>query len=212
MKELVLVRHGEAEHMVKGISGGWTDLPLTDRGKKQIEITVNRLKELFESRIEIIYTSDLLRASESARIIKENLDIPLVIDSRFREINSGIAKDMTLVEAKKVEVPISEPLLDWTPYPKAESWRMLQDRVTSVMSELEQKHENIVMIVGHGQCNAAIIEWWLQLPEEIIVTFVTHPASITWLGIDSFGLRDVRKLNETAHLMSEGLDDSVSRH
>jgi probable phosphoglycerate mutase len=196
--------------MVRGITAGWTDLPLTDRGRIQTEITTIRLKKFFRSRIEIIYASDLVRASESARIIQEKLDVPLIIDSRFREINPGIAKDMTIEEAQKVEIPISEPLLDWIPYPEAESWRMLQDRVASVMSELEQRQENIVMIVGHGQCNAAIIEWWLQLPKELSITFVTHPASITWLGIDSFGLRDIRKLNETAHLMSEGFDDSVS--
>lgn len=80
MKELVLVRHGEPEHLVKGMVGGWTDLPLTDRGRKQIEITANRLKDLFESRIEIIYSSDLVRASESAKIIQERFDVPLVID------------------------------------------------------------------------------------------------------------------------------------
>ena len=86
MKELVLVRHGEAEHMVKGISGGWTDLPLTDRGKKQIEITANRLKELFESRIEIIYTSDLMRASESAKIIKGKLEVQEVLFTLFLNV------------------------------------------------------------------------------------------------------------------------------
>lgn len=205
-----MVRHGEAEHMVKGITGGWTDLPLTDRGRIQIEITTIRLKELFRSRIEIIYASDLVRVSESAKIIQEKLDLPLIIDSRFREINTGIAKDMTLEEAKKIEIPISEPLLDWIPYPEAESWRMLQERVTLVMSDLDQRKENTVMIVSHGQCIAAILEWWLQLPKELSITFITHPASITWLGIDSFGLREIRKLNETAHLMSEGCDDSVS--
>ncbi|MHA1958627.1 MAG: histidine phosphatase family protein [Candidatus Thorarchaeota archaeon] len=210
MKELVLVRHGEAEHLVKGIIGGWTDLPLTDRGRRQTEITATRLMELFDSRIEIIYTSDLVRASEAAKIIQEKLDVPLVIDSHLRELNQGIAKDMTYEEAEKVAIPISEPLRDWTPYPEAESWCMLQDRVDTVMSELEHKEDEVVLIVGHGNCNAAIIEWWLQLPVELNLTFVTHPASITSLGIDTFGLRDIRKLNETAHLMSEGLDDSVS--
>lgn len=217
MKELILVRHGESENLVKGIIGGWLDLPLTDRGRRQTKITANRLKELFESRIEIIYTSDLVRASESAKIIKDKLNIPLVIDSRFRELNRGIAEGMTREEAKKVTIPVSEPLLDWTPYPEAESWRMLQERVASVMLDLEQRKENIVMIVSHGNCSGAIIQWWLQLPEKIVIPTVTHPASITWLGMQEIRdirkvLRVIRKLNETAHLMSEGLDDSLSRH
>ncbi len=44
MKELVIVRHGEAEHAVKGIIGGWTNSLLTDRGRQQIEGPV-RLKD-----------------------------------------------------------------------------------------------------------------------------------------------------------------------
>ena len=51
MMELVVIRHGEAEHAVKGIVGGWTDSMLTDRGRHQIEITTDRLKDLFGSRI-----------------------------------------------------------------------------------------------------------------------------------------------------------------
>jgi len=209
MKELVLVRHGEAEHLVKGIIGGWSNLPLTDRGRQQIGITANRLKELFDSRIEIMYTSDLRRASESAEIINEKFDVPLVIDSQFRENSAGIAQGMTIVEAEKIAIPVSEPIGDWIPYPEAESWRMLQDRVASVMFQLEQKQEEVILIVGHERTNCAIIEWWLQLPEEPVLHFTTHLASITWLGINAFGSREIRKLNETAHLMNEGLDDCI---
>ena len=36
MDWLLLVRHGEAEHHTKGLTGGWTDLPLTDTGREQL--------------------------------------------------------------------------------------------------------------------------------------------------------------------------------
>ncbi|MHA1962677.1 MAG: histidine phosphatase family protein [Candidatus Thorarchaeota archaeon] len=209
MKELVLVRHGEAEHHIKGIIGGWTDLPLTDRGRQQIGITAKRLNELFQSRIEIIYTSDLKRASESAKIIQEQFDIPLTIDPQFRELNPGISKDMTQEDGAKIEIPMSEPIRDWKPWPESENWRILQERVSSVMSQLEKKPEEVVMIVGHGNINSALIEWWLQLPDEVPLHFAGDPANITWLGISFWGQREIRKLNETAHLMSEGLDDCI---
>ena len=212
MKELVLVRHGEAEHLIKGVIGGWTDLPLTDRGKRQVKLTSKRLRELFESRIEIMYTSDLKRTKESAEIILEDLDIPLMIDSQFRELNLGISKDMTREEAKRIEIPQSEPLLDWKPYPESESWRMLQNRVSIAMAQLEQESEDFVLIVGHGNVNSAIIEWGLQLPEDVLLHFAHDPASITWLGVSYWCEREIRKLNETAHLMSAGLDDSINLH
>ena len=49
MKELILVRHREAEHLTKRIIGGWTDLLLTDKGRRQIKLTGKRLKELLDN-------------------------------------------------------------------------------------------------------------------------------------------------------------------
>ena len=118
MKELILVRHGEAEHLTKGIVGGWTDLPLTDKGKRQIELTAKRLKELFGTRIEAMYTSDLKRAKDSAKIILEDFAIPFSIDPQFRELNLGLSKDMIREEAMKIETPPTKPLLDWMPLPE----------------------------------------------------------------------------------------------
>jgi probable phosphoglycerate mutase len=205
MKEIILVRHGESEHLVKGIKGGWTDLPLTDKGRLQIKLTRKRLKELFENRIEIIYTSDLIRAKESAEIMREDFDIPLIVESKFRDINKGITKDMTIEEGKKVEIPPSEPIRDWIPYPEGENWRMLFDRVSDALTYIEQKLEQIVLIISHDRTIAAIIEWWLKLPEDSHIDFFSQPASITWLGLNDFKQPEIRKLNETAHLMESEL-------
>ena len=212
MKELIVVRHGEAEHAIKGIVGGWTDSILTDRGRHQTEITTTRLKDLYGSRIEKIYTSDLKRATESAEIINRQLGCPLEIDLRFREFNwGGAAQGMTIEEAERLALPVSEPLRDWIPYPEAESWQIMYNRVAEVLSEIEQKKEEVVLIIGHGNTNCAIVEWWLQLPLRFPVDFIFDFASISWLGISHFGQREIRKLNETAHLMDEGLDDSVQQ-
>ncbi len=212
MKELVIVRHGEAEHHVQGIVGGWTDSLLTDRGRRQIEGTAARLIELFDSRIEIIYTSNLQRASESAEIIRRYLECPLVSDFRFRELNwPGIVQGMTIEDAEKLALPVTEPSREWIPHPEAESWQVMYNRVAEALSEIEQKQEEVVLIVSHGNTNCAILEWWLQLVLRFPVDFVFDFASVTWLGISSFNHREIRKLNETAHLRNEGLDDSISQ-
>jgi len=200
MKELILVRHGEAEHLMKGLIGGGTDFPLTDRGRRQITLTGQRLKELFGNRIEIIYTSNLKRASESAEIIQNEINIPLRIDSQLREISRGKAEGLTIEEAKKIRRAPTEPLLDWIPYLGGESWRMLQDRASIALTQIQQNSEEVVLIVGHGNLNRAIIESWLQFPDDYILDFVIHPASITVLGVSEWGNREIRKMNETAHL------------
>ena len=207
MKELILVRHGEAEHLAKGIIGGSSNYPLTDRGRKQIALTGKRLSDLFGTSIEILYASDLKRASESATIIQHELNISITYDSRLREMSRGIANGMSIEEAKKIRRPPTEPMTDWIQYPEGESWRMLRDRALVALKEIQQKEE--VLLVAHGNLNCAMIELWLQLPEDCFIDIVLHPASITVLGVSIFGHPEIRKLNETAHLASAGLDDSL---
>jgi probable phosphoglycerate mutase len=147
MMELIFVRHGEAEHAVKGIVGGWTDSILTERGRHQIEVTTARLRELFGSRIDKIYASDLKRATESAEIISTQLECPLEIDFRFRELNwGGIAQGMTLEEAEKLALPVTEPLREWIPYPEGENWQMMYDRVAEALSKIDEKQEEVVLM------------------------------------------------------------------
>ena len=209
MKELILVRHGEAEHLAEGIIGGSSDFSLTDRGRKQIALTGKRLKELFGTRIEIIYSSDLKRASESAMIIQKEINVPITFDSRLREMSRGNANGMTVEEAKSIRIPQSEPMLDWIPYPEGESWRMLRDRASVALKEIEQKEEEVVLFVGHGNFNCAMIELWLQIPEDCLLDFALQPASITVLGVSVWNHREIRKLNETAHLACAGLEDNL---
>ena len=208
MKELILVRHGEAEHIIKGLVGGGSDYSLTNRGRKQIALTGKRLKDLFGTRIESIYTSDLKRASESASIIQREVNVPITIDSQLREMNRGIAEGMTVEEAKKIRIPVTKPQVDWIPYPEGESWRMMQERASLALKRINQKSEDVALIVGHGNIIAAVIELWLQLPEDFNLDFVIHPASITVLGESNWGYREIRKLNETAFLIGSGLDYS----
>ena len=123
MKELILVRHGEAEHMVRGLVGGECDFPLTEKGRRQIALTGKRLKDLYGNRIDKIYASDLKRASESAKIIQTEVNAPITLNSKLREISRGIAEGLKVEEAKKISRPLTQPQQDWIPYPEGESWR-----------------------------------------------------------------------------------------
>lgn len=125
MRDLILVRHGEAEHNVKGWTGGWTDTPLTPLGRRQAKLTGKHLKDLLGNATIALFSSDLLRASETALIIGSILEVPPIVEKALRDINWGIAVNMPLEEARKLELEKTEPLLDWVPFAKGESWRML---------------------------------------------------------------------------------------
>jgi len=202
MKELILVRHGESEYMVSGLTGGWTDLPLTELGKKQAVYTGQSLQYLRDSPF-LFYSSDLVRAQQTADIVGRALDKEPVLVEELRELNNGIARDLTLEEAQKIRYPVTDSVMDWVPYPEAESWRMLHDRVVSFMNRV-QPHGDTALLVTHSMVIISIIHWWLEFSEDIIVrvSYDIDPCSITRLTINQWNEKTISKLNDTAHLLS----------
>ena len=208
MKEVICVRHGQSEHMVAGLTGGWTDTPLTELGKKQAEYTGQKLRYLRDSPFQF-YSSDLLRASQTAEIIGGILSIPPILVKDLREHNKGVARNLKREEAEKIRCPLTEPIIDWIPYPEAESWRMLHNRVVSFMKKIRTEGD-IALIVTHSLVIISAIHWWLEFGEDIMtrVSYDIDLCSITKLRINSWGEKTISKLNDTAHLLPlDTLDD-----
>ncbi len=82
-KRLFLVRHGETEFNIKGVMQGHVDSPLTDLGIKQAKDTAELVKEM---NIDVLASSDLKRAIDTAEIISVAINIPVSEKiSTFRE-------------------------------------------------------------------------------------------------------------------------------
>lgn len=120
MDKIVVIRHGEAEHMLTGTVGGWTDTKLTERGKAQALQTGHRLSTLLNPHADDVafYCSDLKRTRETADIIGQVLDVPPLARPELRDLNNGIAANKTQHESKSLALPKTEPLLDWVRYPE----------------------------------------------------------------------------------------------
>ena len=103
MDWLLLVRHGEAEHHTKGLTGGWTDVPLTETGRAQLQKLGKRVKHDFGALPFKIITSDLVRARESAQIISDVTGFSVVEQARWlREKNNGVAAGLHEDDARKL--------------------------------------------------------------------------------------------------------------
>jgi len=206
MRELLLIRHGEAEHLVgdgdNRMIGGWTDSSLTDNGREQARETAQRLGSLIQSRRVGFYSSDLKRCRQTAEIIRQSILVQPVFTEFLRELNNGIVANCTREEAKAFEIPITEPVIDWTPYPGAESWGNMHSRVTGFMESIRGEDCDQMVIVSHGGPIVAIIHWWLDLPTEYLskVSFDIGTCSFTRLTINRYGERTISKLNDTCHL------------
>lgn len=80
--ELWLVRHGETTYSESRLLAGWTDCPLTERGREQAEALH---AVLVENRFDSVWSSDLERAVATARLAWGEPQP----DARLRELNFG---------------------------------------------------------------------------------------------------------------------------
>jgi broad specificity phosphatase PhoE len=88
MTKLYFVRHGESEYGASQLVAGWSNPPLTELGKKQAHDTGKALRS---NNIDLIFSSDLERAYQTALIIREEVNekLPLLVDWLLREKSFG---------------------------------------------------------------------------------------------------------------------------
>jgi len=87
MTTLILIRHGETHWNVIGRYQGQADPPLNAKGQEQARQVAQTLNE--KAKIDVLFTSPLKRATQTAEKIAETLDIPLHEDLRLMEIHQG---------------------------------------------------------------------------------------------------------------------------
>lgn len=87
MTTLIFVRHGESETNIQKVFAGQSDIELTERGKKQAELSANYIKEHYF--VDKIFSSDLKRAMTTARPIADFFGIEIIPVKAFREIFGG---------------------------------------------------------------------------------------------------------------------------
>ena len=100
MSILVLIRHGQSQWNLENRFTGWTDIPLTDRGKKDAHRAGKVLKEK-GFKFDSAFTSRLMRASDTLKILLEELvqsDIQVEVDSALNERHYGDLQGLNKAE------------------------------------------------------------------------------------------------------------------
>jgi isoleucyl-tRNA synthetase len=141
------MRHGEAETQLLGIADDSSSkYHLTDRGKKQVERAAEKLKK---EKIDFIIHSDVLRTTETARIVSKILGIEdVVADPRIREVNTGIFKGRSTKEYHSYYSSMEEKFIKAAP--QGESLNDLKRRLMDFMYDIDKKYKNKkILLISH---------------------------------------------------------------
>lgn len=131
MKNIITIQHTQSVHHTNGMIGSWTDWELTALGKQQAFNIGEALRKEVTDQHYVMYTSDLLRARQTADIVASSLEIVPIYKKELREIDLGSAtgKSVEWLRKNQIKQDILISPLDYKPVPDAESKRDLYGRL-----------------------------------------------------------------------------------
>lgn len=147
--KIYLIRHGESSSDIEDRYGGAYDDHLTPVGRSQAKELVVKLAD---KNIEVIFSSPLLRAKETADILKQMLGCDLKIAENLKERNRyGFLSGMKKSDARLKHTEEVETAKDYKNSIKgAETYEDFKKRVVIAFDELSNAKFDSIVIVAHA--------------------------------------------------------------
>lgn len=199
---LYIVRHGTTDWNQSGRIQGHIDIPLNGAGRAQARLAGQRLASLGATGI---YSSDLLRAYETASIIGQTIGLCVLTQSGLREINFGVWQGLSSPEIRERD-PDTYAARRANPYDVApegaETWRQFYDRAAWTVDEIlaTTEAERLIVVAHSGVCTVLGLRA-LGLDCTGKRTFDSHNCSIHTIAVQGTIWRALA-LNDIAHLTS----------
>jgi len=155
MTHLYLIRHAQADGLRPDIVGSLTpDSGLSAFGITQAERLRDRLTTSGEIQADVLISSTLKRARETAEIIAPALDLPIVFDEEIQELNVGDCEGLNAEEiAERFGTPVS---FDDEPFRRlgstGESWSEFTFRSCRALDRITREYaDKTIVLVTHGR-------------------------------------------------------------
>ena len=148
---VLLARHGETDDNRPPLRfQGWRDTPLNDTGRRQAAELAERV---VSEGIDSLWSSDLVRASETAAIVGARLGVEVRLDARLREANRGRWEGRLFEDVARDEPTLYAEWMragDGWRFPGGESLLEQQQRVHACVEDIRATAELPALAVCHG--------------------------------------------------------------
>lgn len=195
---IYLTRHGETEWNIEKRLQGRGDSPLTENGIQRAKELRDRIKNID---IDVIYSSPIKRALNTANILRGNKNIDIVTDDSLMEMCFGD------YEGKKIDI-IQKENPNWDIKlimqgnveicaPNGENLKEVRERISKLMNKIIA--ENIgksILIVTHGITLKALMYYF---KDEDVNSEVMGQATLTKINIDEKNNFYIEFKNDDSH-------------
>ena len=200
MTRIIFVRHGQTEWNLKGKYQGQTDVPLSKEGIAQ----AHKLAENFPTkRLDAIYSSDLSRAMETARIAAGKFGLEVQEEPAFREVNFGEWEGLSYEEIATRWPKVAGDFFrrpDALSIPGGETFQVLQERAIKRISGIVDASEGqTVAVFAHGAILRTVLCHALHMPLAYLWAIRQSNTAVSIVAYED-GWSSVELMNSTAHL------------
>lgn len=199
---LYIVRHGTTDWNQSGRIQGHIDIPLNEAGRAQARLAGQRLATLGAT---AIYSSDLLRAYETAAIIARTAGLDVCKQPGLREINFGVWQGLSSLQIRERD-PDTYAARRANPYDVApagaETWRQFYERAACTLDTIlaTTGATRLIVVTHSGVCTVLGLRA-LGLDCTGKRTFDSHNCGIHTIAVQGTIWRVVT-LNDVSHLTS----------
>ena len=150
------IRHGRtASNTQHALDTGFPGAPLDEVGQEQARVLVDRLKD---EPIEAVYTSDIVRAHQTATPLAQAKGVPLITHQGLREVYAG-DWDMDIEWAPYLKVTYSWMHDLTVSMPNGDSGVSFYTRYTKAVEEIAAAGYDCVALVSHGAAMRVWLPW-----------------------------------------------------
>ncbi len=161
-KDFYIFRHGETDlNKQKRWQGSGMDYALNETGVAQAQGLVEKLRD---KGLDIIFSSPLKRARQTAEVVAEALDVPVEVQDDLRECFYGDAEGQLIAD---LQCDVPEIVNNWSNpdywdirFPQGESKKEALDRVLNVLAKLAEGDFKTAGVAIHGGTMSAMLNHW----------------------------------------------------
>ena len=201
MKTIITIQHTQSVHHTNGMVGSWTDWELSELGVNQAKKIGEKLKAELDGKEFVMYSSDLLRAKQTAEYVGKSLGLTPILRNELRERNLGKCCGKS-VQWLRENIEQHEKTIDDRLFSDAESRRDEWNRLKPFFDEIMSNNEKNIIIVSHGDLLSVFNMMFLGLGVETINTCEVFglAGGVSYMFENDEGKRFIKRISDMSYI------------
>lgn len=201
MKTIITIQHTQSVHHTNGMVGSWTDWELSELGVQQAKRIGEKLKVELSDKKFVMYSSDLLRAKQTAEIVGGYLGLAPILRTELRERNLGRCCGKS-VQWLRENQEMQEKTIDDRLFSDAESHRDEWNRLQPFFHEVMTGDEDNLILVSHGDLLSVFNVMFLGLSVETIngIDLFGMAGGVSFMFVNDEGKRIMKRMSDMSYI------------